>query len=102
MEAKVIRKLFLGFIQVHILFHARQEPFFGVWMLEELQRHGYRLSAGTLYPILHDLEAGGLLKREERVVEGRVRKYYTITAKGSDVLEEAKQKARELLKEIGC
>lgn len=100
MEEKIIRKLFLGFIQVHILFHASREPFFGVWMLGELARHGYRLSAGTLYPILHELEAGGLLQREKRVVSGRVRKYYAITPRGEKVLEEARERARELLEEI--
>ncbi|RXT07161.1 PadR family transcriptional regulator [Ammoniphilus sp. CFH 90114] len=100
MEDKVLRKLFLGFIQIHILHHAKEEPIFGLWMLEELREHGYEISAGTLYPILHQMENSELLSKEERNVEGKIRKYYRTTAKGNMVLVEARKKAYELFKEI--
>ncbi len=69
-------------------------------MVEELQEHGYKISSGTLYPILHTMETDGLLDREDRTVEGKVRKYYTTTDKGNQVLVEARKKAYELFKEI--
>jgi len=69
-------------------------------MIEELKEHGYDVSAGTLYPLLHSMEANGLLEKEEKTVEGKVRKYYKITALGNKVLEEARRKAYELFKEI--
>ncbi|MEK4025684.1 MULTISPECIES: PadR family transcriptional regulator [Sporosarcina] len=97
---KVLRKLFLGFIHIHILHHAKEHPVFGVWMLEELREHGYTISPGTLYPILHSMESDGLLMKEERKVEGKIRKYYTITEKGDLILIEARKKAYELFKEI--
>lgn len=100
MEDTIIRKLFLGFIQIHILHHAKKEPFFGSWMIEELNEHGYSMSPGTLYPILHNLETAGLLAKENRNYEGKIRKYYSITNKGNEVLAEAKQRALELIKEI--
>lgn len=100
MSERVIRKLFLGFMQIHILHHAKKEPFFGSWMIEELQEHGYQISPGTLYPILHNLEKEGLLEKEERLVETKIRKYYKITEKGNEVLEEARKKAYELFREI--
>lgn len=100
MEGRVIRKLFLGFIQIHILHHAKENPVYGVWMVEELKEHGYEISSGTLYPILHGMESDGLLKREDRNVEGKIRKYYSITKQGEDVLVEARNKAYELFKEI--
>ncbi len=100
MQEPILRKLFLGFIQVHILHHAQREPVFGVWMMEELQHHGYEMSAGTLYPILHTLERSGLLRVENRIINGKVRKYYAITPDGEAVLREAKAKAAELLHEI--
>lgn len=59
LEDKVLRKLFLGFIHIHILHHAKEHPIFGLWMLEELKEHGYKISAGTLYPILHTMESDG-------------------------------------------
>ncbi|MFC0523521.1 PadR family transcriptional regulator [Pontibacillus salicampi] len=100
MDNKVLRKLFLGFIQIHILHHAKEEHIYGTWMLEELQEHGYDISPGTLYPILHNMEKDELLRMEERKVEGKIRKYYSITLKGEDVLTEARAKAYELFKEI--
>lgn len=97
---KLLRDFFLGFIQVHVLHHASREPIYGVWILDELERHGYHLSPGTLYPLLHDLEGSGYLRRDDRVVEGKVRKYYVITAAGRKVLRESRDKIKELVDEI--
>ncbi|QDI91953.1 helix-turn-helix transcriptional regulator [Salicibibacter cibarius] len=100
MEKKILRKLFLGFIQIHILHHAKEHPIYGVWMVEELKEHGYDISAGTLYPILHTMESDGLLTKENRNVDGKIRKYYSITEQGEKILVEARNKAYELFKEI--
>lgn len=100
MENQILRKLFLGFIHIHILHHAKKEPFFGSWMIEELREHGYDMSPGTLYPLLHSLESDGLLTRDNRLIEGKIRKYYSITPKGDEVLQEARSRAYELFKEI--
>ena len=97
---KLPRDLFLGFVKLHILYHASREPIYGLWLMEELSEHGYRLSPGTLYPILHGLEGEKLLASETRVVEGKARKYYHLTKTGLRALEEGKNKARELLEEI--
>jgi PadR family transcriptional regulator, regulatory protein PadR len=97
---KLLHGLFLGFVKLHILHHAGEEPVYGLWLIEELERHGYRLSPGTLYPILHSLDEEKLLKVESRVVDGKVRKYYLLTAKGKTALAEGKAKAQELIAEI--
>ena len=94
------REFFLGFIKVHILYHASKEPIFGVEIAEELSRHGYNLSPGTLYPTLHRLEKEGYLERSPKVVGGKIRKYYTITERGLEVLNEARRKIRELVDEV--
>ena len=96
----MIRDFFLGFIKIHILHHAAHEPIYGLAMIEELRRHGYDISPGTIYPVLHGLERGGYLSREERVVGGKVRKYYTITASGRTALGEAREKIAELTQEV--
>lgn len=100
MQEQILRKFFLGFIQIHILHHAKQEPFYGSWMIDELKEHGYDMSPGTLYPLLHSMESKGLLIKEDRTVDGKVRKYYGITPMGDVILNEAKKKASELFKEI--
>src|SRR5512143_1295176 len=97
---KVPHDLFLGFVKLHILHHAGVEPVYGLWLIEELGRHGYRLSPGTLYPILHALQEEQLLACETRVVAGKARKYYHLTRAGRAALREGKKKARELMEEI--
>lgn len=94
------RKFFLGFIRIHILYHASKEKIYGAEMMEELKRHGYTISPGTLYPILHNLEKENLLKSEEENVEGKIRKYYKTTKLGKKTLDELKKKTQELIKEI--
>lgn len=100
MQDIVSRKLFLGFIYMHILYHAKKEAFYGAWMIQELKEHGYTMSAGTLYPILHGLTKQGLLEIESRLEEGKIKKYYSITSLGETTLKEAKQQLHVLLKEI--
>lgn len=96
----VSQDLFLGFVKLHILHHAAEEAVCGVSFREELGRHGYDLSWGTLYPIFHRLERSGLLSSRAELVGGRLRKYYSITELGAEVLAEAKVKARELMAEL--
>lgn len=96
----IFRETFLGFIRVHLLHHATREPVFGTEMIEELKRHGYALSPGTLYPILHGLETAGYLKSERQVVGGKVRRYYRATSRGAKALERLKTKIRELTNEV--
>ena len=94
------RDLYSGLIRLHILHHAEKSEIFGLGMIEELSRHGYRLSAGTLYPILHGLEAKGYLKATEHRNGRRIRRLYRATAAGRRVLAGAKAKVRELFGEL--
>ena len=96
----MMRNIFLGFIRIHILHHASEGEIFGVEMMDELRRHGYLISSGTLYPILHSLEEDGYLTRRDEVVSGKVRKYYRITEKGINALKDAKKKIQELVEEV--
>jgi DNA-binding PadR family transcriptional regulator len=96
----VTRHFFHGFIRLHILYHAAKEPTYGAEITEELVRHGYRLSQGTLYPTLHLLEELGYLKPRTKVVGGKQRKYYRATAAGKKVLNEARDKLQELVAEV--
>jgi PadR family transcriptional regulator PadR len=92
--------LYSGLIRLHILHHACQEPIFGLGMIEELARHGYRLSPGTLYPIVHGLEKKGLLRSKQQQVNGKIRRVYSATPNGRKALEAARERARELFGEL--
>jgi DNA-binding PadR family transcriptional regulator len=96
----MLRDFFVGFIKIHVLYHAGEAPVYGLELVEALARHGYRISPGTLYPTLHSLEERGYLVSEKRLVEGRWRKYYTLTERGRDALEEARERIRELVSEV--
>jgi DNA-binding PadR family transcriptional regulator len=94
------RELFTGLIRIHVLVHASHEPIFGLAMMEELGHHGYRIGPGTLYPLLHGMERGGLLRSELRNVTGRRRRVYRITAAGKKALDNARAKVDELHYEL--
>jgi DNA-binding PadR family transcriptional regulator len=96
----VTRHFFNGFIRLHILYHAAKDATYGAEIAEELVRHGYRLSQGTLYPTLHIMEGLGYLRSKRQVVRGRWRTYYRATPTGKRVLCEARQKLQELVAEV--
>jgi PadR family transcriptional regulator PadR len=100
MSNDMLREFFLGFIKIHILHHAGEEPVYGLALIAELRRHGYELSAGTLYPVLHQLEKAGYLHRLNRIVNGKVRKYYVLTRRGGQALNDARAKIGELTGEV--
>ncbi|MHB8884400.1 MAG: PadR family transcriptional regulator [Methylovirgula sp.] len=94
------RGLYTGLIRLHVLHHAAKGPVYGFAMIEELRRHGYELSAGTLYPILHGLEQKGLLTSVKERVGGAERRVYRATPAGHKALIAAKAKVRELFGEL--
>jgi DNA-binding PadR family transcriptional regulator len=94
------KELYSGMIRLHILYHASKGPIFGLWIIEELGRHGYKLSPGTLYPILHGLERKGYLRSAEKREGRQVRRLYRATPAGRKALAAAKIKVRELVGEL--
>lgn len=96
----VLRHLFLGFIRLHVLYHAEKEPICGVELMEELQHHGYDVGPGTLYPLLHQMQAAGLLVSSDAIVAGKRRKNFRITPPGRKLLMRAREKLQELAAEV--
>lgn len=89
-----------GLIRLHILHHACMQPVFGLWFIEELARHGYKLSPGTLYPLLHGLERKGYLRSVKKQSGKRSRRMYRATPLGRKVLAAAREKVSELFGEL--
>lgn len=94
------RYLYVGLIRLHILHHAAEEPIYGLGMIEELGRHGYKLSAGTLYPLLHGLEKRGYLISSTVRRGSAERRMYKATRRGKAALALAKIKVQELFGEL--
>jgi DNA-binding PadR family transcriptional regulator len=94
------QELFAGLIRLHVLHHAAAGEIYGQWMIEELARHGYRISPGTLYPLLHGLEEKGYLESRQERVGQRNRRVYRATLMGREAQAIGKEKVRELFREI--
>ena len=94
------KDLYSGLIRLHILHHASEGPVFGLWFIEELALHGYKLSPGTLYPVLHGLERRGYLRSVKEQSGKRSRRVYRATPLGRKVLVTAREKVSELFGEL--
>lgn len=99
-KAAADRDLYSGLIRLHVLHHAVEEPIFGLGMMEELARHGYRISPGSLYPLLQGLERKGYLRSTRRRKGKSLRKLYRATPLGRKALAASKNKVRELFHEL--
>ena len=98
---KPLQRVLAGFIRMHVLHHAEQGNLCGNWMIEELRQHGYKISAGTLYPMLRTMEKDGWIKgRDEQ--QGARRRLYRITPKGRTAMKEIRSRLRELFDEAGA
>ena len=85
---------------MHVLHHAAEGEVHGAWMAAELERHGYRISPGTLYPLLHRMQEAGLLTSTSHVVDGRARRVYVATAAGRKALRSVRKIVTELSGEV--
>lgn len=100
MLVALLRRFLRGAVELHILHHAALEPVHGAWLSDELARHGYKISSGTLYPTLHRLEAEGLLSSRRETANGRARRVYHATAQGRRALAQARRALHELADEV--
>jgi PadR family transcriptional regulator PadR len=100
MRDPVIREFLLAFWKVHILHHAAKQGIYGQWMLEELSHHGYRLSPGTLYPMLARMANRGWLRAVEPK-RAHAARMYRLTPRGRKVLSQILVSLDELSREVG-
>lgn len=89
-----------GFVKLHVLHHASRQPVYGLWLIEELAGHGYHVSPGTLYPLLHSMEESNLLKSYTELFRSKIRRYYSITVNGRRQFKRSKIQLLELASEV--
>ena len=93
--------LLSGFVRMHILHHAAEGDIYGQWMIDELAHHGYKMSAGTLYPMLHGMEQKGYLKSHKKRSGKTYRRFYRATPKGRKALAVVRTRLDQLFNEVG-
>ena len=94
----VEKSLVSGSTSMLLLKLLSEKDMYGYEMIETLENrsnHVFQLKAGTLYPLLHSLEAGNYLTSYEREVGGKARKYYSITKEGRRYLEKKEKEWKE-------
>lgn len=89
-----------GFIKLYALWRASKGEVYGVQIIEEMRVLGFRVSPGTLYPVLHTLLEEKDVTLTESVVNGKIRKLYRATAKGREEAEEVIEKLTKLLRKF--
>jgi DNA-binding PadR family transcriptional regulator len=100
-NSPLIREVLLNFWKIHILHHAAEGTVYGQWMIEELRRHGYNLSPGTLYPLLRRMEGYGWLESVNQPGANiHSRKEYRLTKVGAEALQLIRQQLSELCREV--
>lgn len=103
MADPILREILLAFWKVHILHHAEERPIYGQWLLEELRRHGFQVSPGTLYPLLARMQNAGWLQvsnSARRNNSPKARREYVLTAKGATLLRQLREQVEELHDEV--
>jgi DNA-binding PadR family transcriptional regulator len=94
------RELYAGLVRLHVLHNAAKGPVYGVSLMEEIRSHGYDIRPGTLYPILHKLEAKGYLASRVELEGGRQRRLYLITPAGRRALAIGRSRVWALFHEL--
>ena len=89
-----------GMLSLFVLHKAGQEPVYGGALSKSLQAMGYKISPGSLYPLLHSLERKRLLRCRPRIIRGRVRKYYQLTETGRSFLDTTREALTGLVREV--
>ena len=69
---------------------------YGYSLRQALTAHGMSIEEGTLYPLLRRMETQGLLVSEWRIEDGPPRRYYVLSPKGAQLLEDLETSWRRL------
>ena len=97
-QMAIDKSLVSGSTSMLLLRLLEEKDMYGYEMIETLEsrsNHVFSLKAGTLYPLLHSLEEKGYLTAYESEVNGKTRKYYSITKNGRNYLKDKKQEWQE-------
>jgi len=97
---QISQSFWQGLTRMVVLHQASQGPVYGGRLSKFLRGQGYRISPGSLYPLLHQMEGAGLLQSRLRIFRGRARKYYEITPTGRSCLAEVRREVAGLVRAV--
>jgi DNA-binding PadR family transcriptional regulator len=97
----MFRGVLHGLAKVLVLHMASKGPVYGWALRKSLDAVGYRISSGTLYPLMRSLEANDLVRSTARPVGKRKVRYYELTAEGRLRLAVLRRELLRLVRDIG-
>lgn len=85
-----------GLLDVCVLAAIKNEDSYGYQIIKDMKPY-VEISESTLYPILRRLETGEFLTVRSVEHNGRLRKYYHITDRGRQRIQDFKEEWKEIL-----
>mgnify|MGYP003319961951 CR=1 FL=1 len=79
-----------GLLDAMVLSIVQRNDTYGYEITQYLRR-AVDISESTLYPVLRRLQKGEMLETYDKEYMGRNRRYYRVTSKGNDALEEYRE-----------
>jgi PadR family transcriptional regulator PadR len=75
-------------LDIHILRLIQAEPTWGYNIIKKVKTlYDIKIRHGELYPLLNKLERNDYIKSKKEIQKGRIRKTYTITEKGKQLIQ---------------
>jgi PadR family transcriptional regulator PadR len=100
-EKELIRAIIRGFSRAIVLWLVSRKPISGYSIVKEIEKlTGQKFHAGIIYPLLYELEKNGLISGEWTQKGGRRIKHYSITEKGTKMLNQLRQSFGMPTKEV--
>jgi len=88
LEEEIVQRVVRNFIDFQILRLIQTEPMWGYSILKKIEdKYGIKIRHGALYPLLNSLEANDYIRSKREIQKGRIRKTYTITEKGKQLIQ---------------
>ena len=102
---KIERELLKGVVPLAVLKLLRRRTMYGYELIKEISKRSdgvLQLGQSTLYPLLYNLEAQGLIESEWQPADnGRDRKYYKLTEAGRKRLKRDLEQWEALVRGMG-
>jgi len=85
---QLVQQIVRNLLDIHILRLVQAEPIWGYNIIKKVKTlYGIKIRHGALYPLLNRLEKDSLLESKREIQKGRIRKTYTITEKGKELIQ---------------
>lgn len=85
---RLVQRIVRNLLDIHILRLVQAEPTWGYNLIKKIKTlYNIKIRHGALYPLLNKLEKDDYIKSKKEIQKGRIRKTYTITEKGKQLIQ---------------